>query len=76
MPKVIQLRDVPEQMHSRLKARAAHEGMTLSGFIKRELERMVERPSLLEWLERTRKAKRVPTKQNAVQVLRKLRDAR
>jgi len=70
---MIQLRDVSEQMHSTLKARAAREGMSLSGFIKRELERMLERPTLQEWLERTRKAERIPTKQSAAQVVRKLR---
>jgi len=76
MSKMIQLRDVPEQMHSTLKARAAREGMSLSDFIKRELERTVERPSMQEWLESTRKAKRIPTKQTAVQVVRELREAR
>jgi predicted HicB family RNase H-like nuclease len=48
------VRDVPEQVHRTLKARAAREGMSLSGFIKRELERTVERPTMLEWLELTK----------------------
>ena len=34
---MIQIRDVPEEVHSTLKARAAREGMSLSDFIKREL---------------------------------------
>jgi antitoxin FitA len=76
MPKVIQLRDVSEQMHSTLKARAAREGMSLSGFIKRELERTVERPTMREWLERTQKAKPIPAKQTAAQIVRKLRETR
>jgi plasmid stability protein len=76
MSKMIQLRDVPEQMHSTLKARAAREGMSLSDFIKRELERTVERPTMREWLERTQRAKRIPMKQSAAQIVRELREAR
>ena len=74
--KMIQVRDVPEQVHRTLKARAAREGMSLSGFIKRELERTVERPTMLEWLELTKRAKRIPTKRSAAQIVRELRDAR
>jgi predicted HicB family RNase H-like nuclease len=48
MSKMIQLRDVPEQVHSTLKARPAREGMSLSDLIKRELERAAERPSMAE----------------------------
>jgi len=76
MSKMIQVRDVPEEVHSTLKARAAREGMSLSDFIKRELERTAERPTMREWLERTQRAKPIPTKQSAAQVVRQLRDAR
>ena len=73
---MIQVRDVPEQLHRILKARSAREGMSLSGFIKRELERTAERPTMLEWLERTRQAKPISAKRSAAQVVRELRDAR
>jgi plasmid stability protein len=76
MSKMIQVRDVPEQVHSTLKARAAREGMSLSDFIKRELEHAAERPSMREWLERTHEAKPIRTKRSAAQVVRELRDAR
>src|ERR1035437_9717536 len=62
MSKMIQIRDVPEHVHSTLKARAAREGMSLSAFIKRELEHIVERPSMREWLDHTRKMKPIPSK--------------
>jgi hypothetical protein len=39
MSKTIQIRDVPERLHSTLKTRAAREGMSLSDFIKTEFER-------------------------------------
>ena len=76
MSKMIQIRDVPDQVHSTLKARAAREGMSLSDFIKRELERTVERPTMQEWLDFTQRAKPIRTKQSAAQVVRELRDAR
>lgn len=75
MSKMVQIRDVPDEVHRTLKARAAREGMSLSDFIKKELERTVERPTMREWLERTRDAKRIPSKRNAAQIIRALRDA-
>jgi antitoxin FitA len=76
MSKMIQVRDVPEEVHSTLKARAAREGMSLSDFIKKELERTVERPTMREWLERAQQAKRILAKRSAAQIVRELRDAR
>jgi antitoxin FitA len=73
---MIQVRDVPEQVHSTLKARAAREGMSLSDYIKRELERTAERPSMQEWLELTQRAKPIPAKRSAAQVIRQLRESR
>jgi plasmid stability protein len=73
---MIQVRNVPEQVHSTLKARAAREGMSLSDFIKRELARTAERPTMQEWLERTGQVKAIPAKRSAAQVVRELRDAR
>jgi hypothetical protein len=49
--------------------------MSLSEFIKKELERSVERPTMREWLERTQQARPIPAKRSAAQVLRELRDA-
>ena len=43
---MIQVRDVPETLHGTPKARAAREGMKLSDFIKRELGRVAERPTI------------------------------
>ena len=76
MSKMIQVRNVPDQVHSTLKVRAAREGMSLSDFIKRELERTVERPTMREWLELTQRTRPIPAKQSAAQIVRELRDAR
>jgi hypothetical protein len=76
MSKMIQVRDVPEKLHSTLKARSAREGMSLSDFIKRELERAAERPSMREWLDRAAQTKPIPSRRSAAQVIRGLRDMR
>ncbi len=76
MSKMVQIRDVSDQVHSTLKTRAAREGMSLSDFIKRELERTAERPSMQEWLERTQQTKPISMRRSPAQVLRNLRDGR
>ena len=76
MSKMIQVRDVPDEVHSTLKARAAREGMSLSDFIKKELERAAERPTMREWLDGARQAKPVSSKRSAAQIVRELRDSR
>lgn len=76
MSKMIQIRDVPDEVHSQLKARAAHEGMSLSEFLKREITRTVERPTISEWFERVRESKPIVTKQSAAELIRELRDGR
>ena len=73
---MIQIRDVPEDVHRTLKARAAREGMSLSDYIKRELEHNAERPTMREWLDLTQKMKPILSKRSGAQVLRELRDAR
>lgn len=73
---MIQVRDVPESVHGTLKARAARQGMSLSDFIKRELERIAERPTMQEWLERTQEARPISVKRSAARVIRELRNER
>jgi antitoxin FitA len=76
MSKMVQIRDVPDDVHSTLKARAAREGMSLSDLIKRELERTAQRPSMQEWLERTQRLKPISSRFSPAQVVRDLRDSR
>jgi len=76
MSTMIQIRDVPDRIHTTLKVRAAREGMSLSDYIKRELEHVAERPTMREWLELTRQAEPIPAKRSAAQIVRELRDAR
>ncbi len=75
MSKMIQIRDVPDQLHGTLKARAAREGMSLSDFLRRELEHAAERPTMREWLEKTQHTAPLKSKRSSAQVVRELRDA-
>jgi plasmid stability protein len=52
MAKMLQVRNVPDDVHEALRRRAAASGMTLSDFVLRELERVVGRPPLPEVLAR------------------------
>jgi plasmid stability protein len=76
MSKMIQLRNVPEALHRKLKARAALEGMSLSEYLLGEVRRAAERPSLIEL--RQRLAQRTPVKPSVspAQALREEREAR
>lgn len=48
MTRMIQVRNVPDEVHRTLKARAAASGMSLSDYVKRDLEEAAARPSLEE----------------------------
>ena len=50
----IQIRNVPPELHRKLKARAAEQGLTLSEYLLREAERAVERPTIQEVTRRIR----------------------
>ena len=48
MPIMVQIRNVPSDLHRELKARAALEGMSLSDYLLRELRQALDRPTLNE----------------------------
>ena len=54
MNTMIQIRNVPEELHRRLKARAAMEGMSMSLYILREIEKSLARPSRRKLLQAIR----------------------
>jgi antitoxin FitA len=54
MSKMIQIRNVPEDVHRQIKARAALAGTSLSEYLLREIERSIERPTREELLARLR----------------------
>ena len=76
MPKMIQLRNVPERVHRTLKARAAKAGTTLSQYLIREVTHIAERPTLEEVLERIRRRGAARTKESAAAAVRAERESR
>src|SRR5438034_890167 len=48
MPKTIQVRDVPHDVHHRLTVRAAEQRMSLSELVRAELVEMARRPTMAE----------------------------
>jgi len=48
MTTVIQIRNVPDALHRRLKSRAALAGMSLSDYLLSEIRQVAERPTLDE----------------------------
>lgn len=49
---MLQVRNVPDDLHAELRRRAAAAGMSLSEFTLAELARLVRRPSMADWLDR------------------------
>lgn len=72
---MVQIRNVPVELHRRLKARAAMEGMSMSDFVLRELGKALERPSRQEVLERLR-AQPVRQLTQAADLIRSERNSR
>jgi antitoxin FitA len=56
---MVQIRNVPDDLHRQLKSRAALAGMSLSDYLLGELRRIGERPTLAELRERLNR--RLPT---------------
>jgi len=73
---MIQIRNVPEDVHRRTKARAALEGLTLSELALRELKRALERPRREEVLSRIAALPPVQLDPSPVDAVREERAAR
>ena len=76
MPKMIQIRHVPDGMHRTLKARAAEAGMSLSDYLLRELRFIAERPTMEEMRKRLQQRKPVILPVSAAEMVRAERDSR
>jgi hypothetical protein len=55
VPKTIQIRDVDDDVYAALARRAAEAGITVPDLLRREAARLAARPTVEEWLERTRR---------------------
>ena len=55
MPRTIQIRDLDDDVYAALAKRAAEAGITVPEVLRREAIRLAARPTMEEWLERTRR---------------------
>lgn len=72
---LVQVRDVPDDVHRVLKARAAEAGQSLSEFLRIELEKVATRPPQEEVLRRVRSRTPVRLSKTPAEIIRELRDA-
>ena len=72
----LQIRNVPEELHRRLKARAALEGQSLSEYALGELRRAMQRPTRRELMERVAAFERITVTESAAEAVRTERDGR
>jgi hypothetical protein len=73
---MIQVRNVPDNLHRTLKAQAALAGMSLSDYLLAEIRRVAERPTIAELRERLRRRSAVTGDVSAAEAVRRERDAR
>ena len=70
----LQIRNIPPELHERLKARAAKEGISMSRYVLRQIERALERPTRRELLDAIRSQPKVELDRPVADILREERD--
>ncbi len=76
MSKMIQLRNVPDKLHRKLKARAAIEGRSLSEYLLSHIREFAERPTLVEMHDRLHNREPVAVDVSPADLLRQERQSR
>ena len=76
MTKMIQIRNVPDDIHRALKVRAAMQGRSLSDLLLDEVIRLAHRPTEAELLERLAKRSPVDAPVSGAEAVRAERDGR
>jgi len=71
---MIQIRNVPSELHRTLKARAAAAGMSLSDYLLGEIRQVADQPSMEELRERLHKLPKLDLSPSPAEVIRELRD--
>ena len=76
MSVMVQIRNMPDELHRTLKARAAMEGKTLSDYLLAELKRNAERPTLADIRARLSQLEPIDPSISPADILREERDRR
>ncbi len=73
---MIQIRNVPDALHRRLKSRAALAGMSLSDYLLQQIREVAERPTIEEMRARLARRSPVQVSIDPVRAVREERDSR
>ena len=76
MSHMIQIRNVPDALHRRLKSRAALAGMSLSDYLLSEIREVAERPTLDELRARLERRSQITPRLAPAEAVRAERDQR
>lgn len=73
---MVQIRDIPDHVHSRLKSQAAIEGLSLSEFLLRKAREHAEKPTMEEWIAVLKTREPVNLTVDVVEIIREMREER
>jgi plasmid stability protein len=73
---MVQIRNVPDELHRKLKSRAALSGMSISEYLLREIERSLQRPTREELLQRLQSRERVELRESVAEAVAAEREGR
>lgn len=76
MTKMIQVRNVPEEIHRELKSRAARAGMSLSDYLLGEMKRLARVPTFDDWWRDVQADGVVTLDEDSAEAVRAEREAR
>lgn len=76
MTAMIQIRNVPDDLHRRIKSRAALAGMSLSDYLLSEIRQLAERPTLDELRARLEQRSAINPEVAPAEAVRAERDGR
>jgi hypothetical protein len=73
VPKTVQIRDIDDEVYAELSRRAAQAGVSVPDLLRREAARLASRPTVQDWLERTRRRPSDITRPQILEALDELR---
>lgn len=73
MPKTVQIRDIDDTVYAALQRHAAAAGTSVPDLLRREAARLAARPTVQEWLARTRRRSTAISRAETMDALDELR---
>ena len=76
MSTMIQIRNVPDEIHKKLKTRAAAAGVSMSDYILKDITNLAERPTEEEWRKKLAELRPMKLTETPAEAIRAMRDSR